>query len=49
MVAVERTTTDLLTSTTIRTVGNVVTRLWAWGGRTVTGTAPRNGIQGKKL
>lgn len=29
-----------LTSTIILTVGSVATRLWAWGGRTVTGTQP---------
>lgn len=29
-----------LTSTIILTVGRVATRLWAWGGRTVTGTQP---------
>ena len=40
IVAVDNTAIDLLTSTTILTVGNVVTRFCAWGGLTVTGTAP---------
>lgn len=36
----ERTSTDLLTSTIIRTVGSVVCRFCGCGGRIVTGTAP---------
>ena len=38
--AVERTADDLLTSTTIRTVGNVVARFSMLGGRTVIGVTP---------
>lgn len=36
----ESTSTDLLTSTIIRTVGSVVCRFCGCGGRMVTGTAP---------
>lgn len=36
----ESTSTDLLTSTIIRTVGSVVCRFCGCGGRIVTGTAP---------
>lgn len=36
----ESTSTDLLTSTIIRTVGSVVCKFCGCGGRIVTGTAP---------
>ena len=49
MIAEERTAIDLLTSTTIRTVGNVVARFWGWGGRIVTGTTPANALRSARL
>lgn len=46
----ERTRTDLLTSTIIRTVGSVVWRFCGCGGRIVTGTAPeKNYIKFKRF